>query len=128
MISFDWVRVSSSFTSGLFKMFTFSRPYASVTAPSLVPALIPKARPIVGRVALLILGDKQGSIESILYSSNPKGQPECLRASVIHSHVNERTMRWMVDVYRILEEVTVVVPRMIDIVTNPPLEYFSVLC
>lgn len=105
-----------------------SHPYVTVTLSSLIPAntKIPEARPIVGRVGMVIPGDKMERIESVLYSNNLKEWPQCLSASSIHSHVNEKGVHWMVIAYGITEEVTMVVPRINGIVLNPPLGYFIV--
>lgn len=111
------------------KMFALSsRLYATLTLPGLIPAntRIPEAKPIVGHVTMVIPRDETERIEFVLYSSNPKERPQRLSASTIHSHVNEKGVRWMAIAYGIPEEVIMVVPKINDVVTNPPLGYFAV--
>lgn len=81
------------------------------------------ALPIVRRVAKIIPWHVWEYIESVTYSSDPRGHLPQYEANEIHSHMSERKVREMLEVTPLPEEVHILVPRRTDTAVNSPIRY-----
>lgn len=105
-----------------------SRPLAMLTPANLVVpgAVIPVALPIVGRVVKIVPGHARRNIESVTYSSDPRGHLPQYEANEIHTHATEKKVRDMLEHIPLLEKVEILISRRMDIALNPPIGYCSV--
>lgn len=78
---------------------------------------------IVGRVAKIIPGHAKEYIKSMQYSSDTLRHLPEYKANEQHSHINERRVREMLELYRLPEDIHILILRRTDTVLNSPLGY-----